>query len=467
MLSSLKLKSAAFASMLLFIFLSVGNTQPIGGQITYYNNDGNAPLTMGCDSGEPIPDGYPYTIFWDRTNNGPDATDEPVPVGTGYGQANYNTAPFNLDAQGYGPGYFTTSLGFIIALPPNPGIGDFPAYYVVVNTGECCWKSTIFFLFSPVQQVFFDEEDWTCETAPCFSGQLPPPVTSFSATDGNVCLSVEYVWEHPGTDAAGFTIFKDGVLVGYKLRSAREGAVDVLDDLPHVFSIRAINQYGRSEPVTDNGSTYLRRFANGPTGDITGDRGAGQNFTLALSAPLEGRCPALITLNLLVNDVFFQEICTYDSLDSSTVTQLSCVFPATDQPLQNCRVEMVVNAVDNPQIFLHDTTVSYFNLNPLDADAFPPEIPNGIQLYANYPNPFNSTTTIRYDLPATMNVELSIFNVLGERVATLANGYQSSGTHSVQWGGRSATGAELATGIYICQIKTGSATMNKKMLLLK
>ena len=84
------------------------------------------------------------------------------------------------------------------------------------------------------------------------------------------------------------------------------------------------------------------------------------------------------------------------------------------------------------------------------------------QLPQNYPNPFNPKTVIRYTFPLTSHLELSIYNTLGQMVATLVNGKQSPGKHEVEW---NASG--FASGIYLYQLKIGDQILRRKMILIR
>ena len=100
-------------------------------------------------------------------------------------------------------------------------------------------------------------------------------------------------------------------------------------------------------------------------------------------------------------------------------------------------------------------------------------IPSSVFLAQNYPNPFNNSTIIEFGLPAQSQVRLEIFNVLGQRVALIADDIYPSGTVKSIWDGRSSSGSELASGIYICRLQTtsimdgGDNFLMRKMLFVK
>jgi GH35 family endo-1,4-beta-xylanase len=88
-------------------------------------------------------------------------------------------------------------------------------------------------------------------------------------------------------------------------------------------------------------------------------------------------------------------------------------------------------------------------------------------LYNNYPNPFNPSTNVDFYLPASAFVSLTIHNVLGEKIETLVNGEVSVGRHSFIWNAKSASGVQVASGIYIARLKIGAKILTTKMLFLK
>jgi hypothetical protein len=88
--------------------------------------------------------------------------------------------------------------------------------------------------------------------------------------------------------------------------------------------------------------------------------------------------------------------------------------------------------------------------------------PTRFVLEQNYPNPFNPTTVIEFALPKQAAVKLSVYNILGEKVAELVNGTLSAGYHSVSF-----NASDLSSGIYIYKITAGNFVSVKKMMLLK
>ena len=96
-----------------------------------------------------------------------------------------------------------------------------------------------------------------------------------------------------------------------------------------------------------------------------------------------------------------------------------------------------------------------------------PNAPKTFALFQNQPNPFNPTTEISYYLPKASQVKLTVYNVLGQSVRVLYDGYQEAGTQNVTWDGKSADGNELSSGIYFYRLQAGAFIQTKKMSLMK
>jgi hypothetical protein len=90
------------------------------------------------------------------------------------------------------------------------------------------------------------------------------------------------------------------------------------------------------------------------------------------------------------------------------------------------------------------------------------EIPVAHALHQNYPNPFNPATVIMFDLPQQTEVRLDVFNIMGQRVATLADGIHQAGRHTVEF-----DASRLSSGIYIYRLQAGAVSMTRKMTLIQ
>jgi hypothetical protein len=92
---------------------------------------------------------------------------------------------------------------------------------------------------------------------------------------------------------------------------------------------------------------------------------------------------------------------------------------------------------------------------------------NSYQLQQNYPNPFNPSTIVTYSIPVNSRVKIEIFNILGQRVASLFNQDQIAGTHSIAWNSRDDRGQRVSSGVYLLKMQAGTFSQVKKMLLTK
>ena len=93
--------------------------------------------------------------------------------------------------------------------------------------------------------------------------------------------------------------------------------------------------------------------------------------------------------------------------------------------------------------------------------------PVDFTLAQNFPNPFNSATTIRFTLPDRAAIELSLHNLSGQKIATLATGERPAGLYSFTWDGRDKSGRALASGLYLYRLRTDNRTETRKLTLLR
>ncbi len=94
-------------------------------------------------------------------------------------------------------------------------------------------------------------------------------------------------------------------------------------------------------------------------------------------------------------------------------------------------------------------------------------IPEQFKLFQNNPNPFNPSTTIKYDLPEASTVTLKIYNLLGKEVIKLIDEFQLAGTKTVNWDGKNGNGIPVNSGVYLYSLTCNNYLQTKKMLLLK
>ena len=100
-----------------------------------------------------------------------------------------------------------------------------------------------------------------------------------------------------------------------------------------------------------------------------------------------------------------------------------------------------------------------------EEEGFP--LPETMHLYQNYPNPFNATTSISFTLDSRQNVNLEIFNVLGQKVRTVVDDILSVGAHDYEWDGTDDGGTAVSSGVYLYRLKTASHCTSRKMMLMK
>ena len=95
------------------------------------------------------------------------------------------------------------------------------------------------------------------------------------------------------------------------------------------------------------------------------------------------------------------------------------------------------------------------------------KIPDVYKLYQNYPNPFNPITTISYQLPASSNVELAVYDISGRKINQWSYINQAAGTYEITWNGKDQHGNPVPSGVYIYRMMAGEFVESKKMVLLK
>lgn len=122
---------------------------------------------------------------------------------------------------------------------------------------------------------------------------------------------------------------------------------------------------------------------------------------------------------------------------------------------------------DDISLLIRNTSINAFQivvdetrLVSVDDDAVA-----GFALMQNYPNPVQGETSISFSLPVASNTTIEVFDLVGNKVATVVNGMFNAGSHTVKWNGKSANGNDLASGMYVYKMTTGTNVITKQMII--
>ena len=152
---------------------------------------------------------------------------------------------------------------------------------------------------------------------------------------------------------------------------------------------------------------------------------------------------------------------------SITGTMNFYVDPAADNLEEGDEIIRLVGTIDGLEGDKVEITISESGAAEA-AKAAVQTRPEAFALADNFPNPFNPTTTIKYALPQAADVELTVYNVVGQAVRTLVAEYQSAGRYAVEWDATDDSGHSLSSGMYFYRLEAGGEFHEvKKMLLLR
>jgi hypothetical protein len=140
-------------------------------------------------------------------------------------------------------------------------------------------------------------------------------------------------------------------------------------------------------------------------------------------------------------------------------------YPLPDSTMSPCIDTGDPNSPLDPDGTIADMGAFYFDQNVGIED---PVLPGAKYSLSNYPNPFNPTTTISFSIPEESNVELTIFNIKGQKIRLLLNDQMTAGEHSVVWNGEDTSRKKVSSGVYLYKLHVNDKTEAvKKCLLLK
>lgn len=125
-----------------------------------------------------------------------------------------------------------------------------------------------------------------------------------------------------------------------------------------------------------------------------------------------------------------------------------------------------INDVGN-ETYTEDSLIIFIDLQSGDvllptSNEISSNLPLGIRLEQNYPNPFNPSTNIPFTLPQAAHVNLSVYNLLGQKVTTLANELYAAGSHNIKW-----DASAMSSGVYFYTLEANGMSLTRKLLLIK
>ena len=198
----------------------------------------------------------------------------------------------------------------------------------------------------------------------------------------------------------------------------------------------------------------------------------------------------LLCWDVCYDSVIMSESCIPMHGFADTGGDENCYLNTDGQRMLSWTIRFIIRPDAPPQDVRIDTTntnrsgTAYFGL--ADGTGFVPafvpgyfyyRIPTGINnenprpgqfyLSQNYPNPFNASTEIIFDLPSAQNVNLAIYNLLGQQVAILVDDYRQSGHYSVNWHGTDMNGNTAPSGLYFYRLSTSDNVQTRKMIMMK
>ncbi len=264
----------------------------------------------------------------------------------------------------------------------------------------------------------------------------------------------------PGIMATFFFGFEDGYYIADTLKSGKGYWLRVTAD-----GILNLN----SEGLTSDGQERHRSVIENDFGKVKLSDNEGKSSTLYLSKKEIDtdlyELPPIPPQGIF--DARFSSGKLLENLNGSKIILISSdKYPIT---IKAESVSITIRDVINGNLLneeLEDGEEITITNNQISSIEITGELTAGLpityELYQNYPNPFNPTTTIKFALPDESNVNLSVYNVIGELVQTLVNDQMKPGYYEFEMNGNN-----LASGIYIYRIKTGSFIDSKKMVLMK
>ena len=185
-------------------------------------------------------------------------------------------------------------------------------------------------------------------------------------------------------------------------------------------------------------------------------------------APTSGNANTLVTIQ--IDGSLFAKTPEVELVDgANTITATSVYWAGKDRVFADFDLTGALNGFYDVVVYNpHEASASLTDaFQIIGAPTAAGDLPSKFALSPNYPNPFNPSTTIRYEIASRTKVELRVFDVSGALVRTLVNESKAPGAYSLEWNGRDDKGTAVSSGVYFYRITAGDFSDVRKMTLVK
>lgn len=158
------------------------------------------------------------------------------------------------------------------------------------------------------------------------------------------------------------------------------------------------------------------------------------------------------------------------TLPTSQNQEVDIIFEPSVEDTISAVIKITCNDPAQPIVIAQLTGIGFIGSTGVEDIQYLHSLPAEYKLLQNYPNPFNPSTDIRYqivDSGSPVYTSLAVYNMLGERVRTLVDAFQSPGQYSVSWDAKDEYGMNVPSGIYLYSIKAGGFTQTKRMVYVR
>lgn len=284
-----------------------------------------------------------------------------------------------------------------------------------------------------------------------------PAAPSNCVASDNLCDKVRICWQDNSNNEDGFKIYRNGSYIGgvganvtcYDDNTASPGVT-------YSYCVKAYNECDESSQSCDNGIRLAPPAAP------------------SLSSPSNGAIDQSVPVYL-----DWYEVSGVDNYQVMVDSNSSFSSPQIDETTSSSYYNATGLDIATTYYWRvrahnicdwgawsakwHFTTVT----TGVDDESSLQDKPVAFALSQNYPNPFNPETVIEYALPKDCQVQIAIYNLLGQKIRTLIEQYQTKGQKKVLWDGKDNQGNELTSGIYFYRLQAGDFSQTKKMVLLR